>query len=207
MKNKTTKNREKMRKESVTEQALLLAALYALAAFFALLLFAAGERTKTELSMTDYTTSPAALLPSKFELVLGRMVSGHPMTAMTPYLAKQDRKTATFLVSIAKQESNWGEHSPKQPDGRECYNYWGYRGQTDDMTPSGYSCFRSPKEAVSVVGGRLNTLIWNYQLDTPRELLVWKCGSSCTGHDPSDVATWQQTVGMYSKKIESETSL
>lgn len=194
------------RKESPeTEQAFFFAALFFSVAFAAILFSSSAEIVGLEMEISQ----PAAEPPVKtaFERTLGKMVAGHPMEDMVPLIARQDPMTATFLVSIAKQESNWGKHSPKNSDGSECYNYWGYRGQTEVVTPSGYSCFRTPREAVRVVGGRLNRLIFDYELDTPKELLVWKCGSSCESHDQSDVARWENTVGMYSEKIEKNSSL
>ncbi|MBP9752022.1 MAG: glucosaminidase domain-containing protein [Candidatus Moranbacteria bacterium] len=187
------------------EQAFFFATLLFSAAFAAVLFSSSAEIFALDVE----NRQPPAQAPwkSSLERTLGKMVAGHPMEDMVPFIAKQDPMTATFLVSIAKQESNWGKYSPKDEDGRECYNYWGYRGQTEFVTPSGYSCFRTPKEAVKVVGKRLNRLIFDYELDTPKELLVWKCGSSCAGHDQADVARWQNTVGMYSEKIERESSL
>jgi hypothetical protein len=204
MKKKSTKKKI-MALESVSEQAMLLAVLYVFSAFFALLIYSAGK--VASIRMDTFNPVTVVQPKSRLELALSHMVSGHPMERMVPYIAQQDPLTATFLISIAKQESNWGKHAPLSDGGRDCYNYWGYRGNTENVTPSGYSCFRSPREAVRVVGGRLNRLIWEYNLDTPQELLVWKCGSSCESHNQADVARWQNTVGMYSKKIESESSL
>jgi hypothetical protein len=188
-----------------TEQAFFFASLFFSAAFAAILFSSSAEIVALEIGSPQPVSQP--LPKSSLEKTLGKMVAGHPMEDMVPYIARQDPVTATFLVSIAKQESNWGKYSPKNLDGSECYNYWGYRGRTESVTPSGYSCFRTPKEAVKVVGKRLNRLIWDYELDTPKELLVWKCGSSCAGHDPADVVRWQNTVGMYSKKIEEDSAL
>ncbi len=188
-----------------TEQAFFFVTLLFSATFAALLFSSSAEIFVLNLESSQEVTQVPP--KSSLERTLGRMVAGHPMENMVPFIAQQDPMTATFLVSIAKQESNWGKHSPKDEDGRDCYNYWGYRGQTENVTPSGYSCFRTPKEAVKVVGKRLNRLIFDYELDTPKELLVWKCGSSCAGHDQADVARWQNTVGMYSEKIESDSKL
>lgn len=187
----------------ITQDSIFFTLLFAVSAFFALLFFAAGEKVSMDIDKLSSVPAPK----SKFEVVVSTMMRGHPMKSMASYIAAQDPLTATFLVAIAKQESNWGKYSPKAADGSECYNYWGYRGQTRDVTPSGYSCFRSPEEAVLVVGGRLSRLIFDYGIDTPRELLVWKCGSSCENHDQDDVARWQRTVGFYSKKIKEDASL
>ncbi len=190
------------REDPETEQAFFFAVLFFAVAFLGVLVVSSAEMATLDISRSQ-AVEPAAP-KSSFERVLGKMVSGHPMEDMVPFIARQDPTTATFLVSIAKQESNWGKRSPKDEDGRECFNFWGYRGQTEKVTASGYSCFENPRQAVRVVGRRLNTLIEEYDLDTPRELIVWKCGSSCESHDPADVARWQRTVGLYSEKIEKE---
>ena len=190
------------REDPETEQMFFFAALFFAAAFLGILVVSSAEMATFDISRPQ-VAEPAAP-KSSFERVLEKMVSGHPMEDMVPFIARQDPTTATFLVSIAKQESNWGKRSPKDAEGRECWNFWGYRGQTEKVTASGYSCFENPRQAVRVVGRRLNTLIDEYDLDTPRELIVWKCGSSCESHDPADVARWQRTVGLYSRKIEKE---
>lgn len=188
-----------------TEQAFFFAILFFSAAFAAILFASSAEIIVLEIGMSRPVAQ--TLVKSSLEKTLEKMVAGHPMEDMVSYIARQDPVTATFLVSIAKQESNWGKYSPKNSDGSDCYNYWGYRGQTEEVTPLGYSCFRTPKEAVKVVGNRLNQLIWDYKLDTPKKLLVWKCGFSCAGHNPVDVARWQNTVGMYSEKIVKDLAL
>ena len=98
------------------------------------------------------------------------------MMAMIPALTEQDRDVASYLVSIAKKESDWGLHTPKK-NGRECYNLWGYRGR-ENPTESGYSCFDSPEQAVQVVGGRIGKLLGE-RIDTPAKMVVWKCGGDC----------------------------
>jgi len=117
---------------------------------------------------------------------------------MAPYLAKEDGQTASFLIAIAKKESNWGKHSP-QKSGRDCYNYWGYKDGYK-QTESGYSCFDSPEQAIETVGGRIDNLIGK-KIDTPAEMVVWKCGSSCAGHDSQDVKKWIADVGLYYRKL------
>ena len=68
------------------------------------------------------------------------IVTGHPIETMVSYIAQCDQETASFLIAIAKKESDWGTYSPKK-DGKDCYNYWGYRGSYN-LTQSGYSCGR-----------------------------------------------------------------
>ena len=126
------------------------------------------------------------------------LISGHPMENMTPFIAKQNDEVAKYLVAIAKKESNWGKFSPKK-DGRDCYNYWGYRG-TYNQTASGYSCFDSPKQAVKVVGERINELI-KQDIQTPQDMIVWKCGRSCAGHGEANVQKWIDDVEMYYNKL------
>jgi hypothetical protein len=123
-----------------------------------------------------------------------KMVVGYPMRNMIPFIGKQDDKVAAFLVAIAKKESNWGKHTPKK-NGKECFNYWGYRGP-ENPTRSGYSCFDSPKQAVRVVGKRIRNLIAK-KIDTPQEMVMWKCGAACAGNDSSSANKWVKDVGFY----------
>jgi hypothetical protein len=129
---------------------------------------------------------------------LTELVKDHPMVEMVPFISKRDKRVAAFLVGIAKKESNWGLHSPTS-GGKDCHNYWGYKGNYNP-SPSGYSCFDSAEQAVSVVGDRIEDLI-NKNIDTPEKMLVWKCGSSCKSHDPAGVKSWVATVRTYWQKM------
>jgi len=133
-----------------------------------------------------------------FEIKIRSLVSGYPIEEMAPFIANQDREVAAFLVAIAKKESSWGKHTPKK-NGIECYNFWGYRGK-ENPTESGYSCFETPEEAVSVVGARIQKLV-DQGLNTPEKMLVWKCGNSCATHDPAGVRKWVSDVAQYIDKI------
>jgi hypothetical protein len=128
-----------------------------------------------------------------------KLVGSRPIRTMVSEIATRDLQTASYLVAIAKHESNLGKFSPKK-DGRDCYNYWGYRG-TYNKTKSGYSCFDSPAQAVSVVGNRIQGMTRLENRNTPEEMLVWKCGKSCANHDPMDVERWKNNVDWYFKKI------
>jgi len=128
------------------------------------------------------------------------LVTGHPIEEMLPYIAKCDKETAIFLIAIAKKESDWGGHSP-QKEGKNCYNYWGYRG-TYNQTDSGYSCFDSPEQAIAVVAQRIGELLAK-NIDTPQKMVVWKCGKSCAGHDPVSVQKWIRDVELYRDKLNS----
>jgi len=129
---------------------------------------------------------------------ISELVSNHPLEKMAVWIGRKNENVASFLVAIAKKESNWGLHSPKK-NGRDCFNYWGYRG-TYNQTNSGYSCFDSPEQAVDVVGGRIEELI-SQGINTPEKMLVWKCGSSCASHNPQDVRKWVADVSMYLNKL------
>ncbi|MEI7750308.1 MAG: hypothetical protein WCJ25_04900 [Candidatus Moraniibacteriota bacterium] len=147
--------------------------------------------------------------PSKveFENRIREMVKGYPIEDMVPYIVEQDRTVATYLIAIAKKESGWGVHVPVL-DGQDCFNYWGYRGIRLMMGTGGHTCFNSRKDAVETVGKRLHTLIYDNNLSTPEELIVWKCGSTCAGHDPYSVQKWISDVDMYYEKlnVSEETS-
>jgi hypothetical protein len=140
---------------------------------------------------------------SKFEKVkqeelskeIKKMIAGTPMEKMTPYIAEKDRKVAAFLVAIAKKESNWGKRVPVL-NGQDCFNYWGYRGIRDRMGTGGHTCFDSPEDAVDTVAGRLKELV-EADIDTPEEMVIWKCGSSCAGHSDYSVKKWISDVEMY----------
>lgn len=128
------------------------------------------------------------------------LVIGHPIEVMLPYIARCDLSVASFLIAIAKKESDWGEHAPRKAN-RDCYNYWGYRG-TYNQTDSGYSCFDSPQQAIETVGNRIQALI-KKKIDTPQKMIIWKCGSSCDGHDPMGVKKWISDVALYYDKLNS----
>ncbi|MEI7750217.1 MAG: hypothetical protein WCJ25_04415 [Candidatus Moraniibacteriota bacterium] len=184
------------------ESVLYLSVLLASVGFIALLISAAATGVGYDIDAVGTAPVATSHAKTRFEREVGKMVEGSPIEAMVPYIARQDPETAKFLISIAKHESNWGKLSPKDYAGRTCYNYWGFRGSGDNITASGYSCFGSPKEAVAVVGSRLDYLVHGLALDTPQELVVWKCGSSCVGHSPADVNRWIGNVDFYSKKVE-----
>lgn len=129
-----------------------------------------------------------------------KLMADHPMEKMAPYISTKDERVAAFLVGIAKKESNWGKYSPKL-NGRDCYNYWGYRGQEGDITPSGYTCFKNPRQAVNEVARRIDVLVNESNLDTPEKMVVWKCGWNCDGHSDQSVSKWIADVGYYYRKV------
>jgi hypothetical protein len=131
------------------------------------------------------------------EKKINYLVDGYPIERMMPYILQKDPKVAVFMVSIAKKESNWGKRKPVL-DGKDCYNYWGFRLQTDNMGSNGHTCFNSPKEAVDVVAARLEEMVNKEDINSPREMVVWKCGYGCQNEakTPSE-RKWIKDVSYY----------
>ncbi len=187
------KKRKKILKRISTPEDFLFGFLIILSVSFAVLCFAGARDIPQAAQLAVKDESQL-----KYEKKLRGMVDGYPMEKMAPFLARKDRKVAAYLVAIAKKESNWGKRSPKK-NGRECYNYWGFRGR-QGRTRSGYSCFGSPKEAVNVVGKRVGELV-AAKVDTPQEMVLWKCGSNCGGREARAAKKWISDVDYYYKKI------
>jgi hypothetical protein len=192
-KRKTKKKEEKPRHRLSSFEDVFFGLLVALSLLFISQCFFGEEKAGTMASVT-----PQEQKPTKMEKSIGKMVSGFPIKKMTPYIAKKDKRVAAFLVAIAKKESNWGMFSPKK-NGRDCYNYWGYRG-SQNTTKSGYSCFDSPRQAVNVVGGRIRDLVAE-NVDTPQEMLLWKCGRHCNANTSRGAAKWVRDVNAYYTKF------
>lgn len=180
--------------EDVFDRKAVLFVMIFLAFFFDLLILGSTK------SFSNLKPEIKTKIITPLEKNIKKMVFGYPIEKMVPYISTQEKKTAAFLVSIAKKESNWGKYSPKL-NGKDCYNYWGYRGQSENMTPSGYTCFRNPRQAVNVVGGRISDLINDSELSTPAEMIVWKCGWNCAGHSDESVSKWIADVGLYYNKV------
>lgn len=129
------------------------------------------------------------------------MVKGYPIENMVPYILKKDKTVAAFLIGIAKKESSWGERVPVL-NGKDCYNYWGYRGKRARMGTGGHTCFDSPQDAVDTVAKRLEFLVKDEKADTPKEMVtIWKCGYDCSWDDPKAVKKWVSDVDMYFDKF------
>ncbi len=137
-----------------------------------------------------------------FEKQVKAMVKGYPIEKMLPEIFKQDKTVASFLIAIAKQESDWGVHVPVYKD-QDCYNYWGYRGENPVGT-GGHSCFSSPQEAVDIVAKRIKFLVSNDKLNTPAKMVVWKCGYSCSWDNPQNVQRWISNVSVYFSKLNKD---
>jgi len=160
---------------------------------FAFLSWQSAGNIQTSFLTTDTLKDKIA-----FEKKIKKVTKGYPIEEMAPYISRKKKRTASFLVAIAKKESNWGRHAPKK-NGRECFNYWGYRG-SENPTASGYSCFDSPQHAVNVVGRRINKLV-SQKVDTPKEMILWKCGGLSCARKDRGAAKWIWDVEKYYQKI------
>jgi hypothetical protein len=150
-------------------------------------------------SIENIKKSGKAVQEEEIKSQLYQLVGNSPIREMVPHIMKLDNKVAAFVVGIAKKESDWGRHAPSQ-GGRTCYNYWGYKGSGSRGTSMGYACFGNSKEAVETVGKRIDTLV-SKNINEPKKMLVWKCGSSCAGHDPAGVQKWVSDVNLYFDKV------
>ncbi len=170
-----------------------------------------GEATQAPPSGVSITSSPTPVIDpldaikaidrNRFNAEVTDMVKGYPIEAMLPYILKQDRDVAMFLIAIGKKESNWGKRVPVL-NGQDCYNYWGYRGIRDKMGTGGHTCFNNPEDAVTTVAKRIKTLVQEKKLNTPAKMIVWKCGSTCTGHSGESVRKWISDVDMYVQELK-----
>lgn len=140
----------------------------------------------------------------EFKGELLQYIKGKPMEDMAPYIAKQPRIVAAFIVGIAMKESKFGVYAPHDASGRDCHNYWGYKGR-ENTTASGYSCFTSPEQAIQVVGKKINSLVAR-GISNPAEMISWKCGSSCAGHGAENVRKWIADVGVNFYKLNAKQS-
>ncbi|HUD08506.1 MAG TPA: hypothetical protein VMQ48_00210, partial [Candidatus Saccharimonadales bacterium] len=70
---------------------------------------------------TSFSTMNISNEKNVFQEKINDLVGGYPIEKMTPYISHKNKKVASFLVAIAKKESNWGRRSPKK-NGKECFN-------------------------------------------------------------------------------------
>lgn len=132
------------------------------------------------------------------------MTKGYPIEDMADEIAKKDKVIAAFLVGIAMKESTWGKHVPLL-DGKDCYNYWGYRGKRARMGTGGHTCFDSRKDAVDTVSKRLEFLVNNEKITTPDKMVVvWKCGYDCSWDNKKNVQKWISDVDKYFDKFNEK---
>lgn len=139
--------------------------------------------------------------PSALEVEIKNMVQGYPIEKMTPYILQQNPKTAMFMIAIAKKESAWGKRHPVLA-GQDCFNYWGFRLKSEKMGSGGHTCFNSPEEAVSVIANRIDELVESEKIDTPKEMVIWKCGYNCQTRAKSESEIkWIKDVDYYYSKM------
>lgn len=136
---------------------------------------------------------------SLLEQEIVEIVDGYPLKNMAPSISRYERQVAALAVGIAKKESDWGRRAPSK-NGKDCYNYWGYKGSGKSGTAMGYACFASAEEAVKTVVSRIEYFV-NKNLNTPARMVVWKCGFSCSWDNPKNVAKWISDVSIYYNRI------
>lgn len=155
---------------------------------------------------TEKNNVPLSQMPivrNEFRGKIDDMVAGFPIAKMSRQIARQDKTTAALMVAIAKKESNWGKRRPVL-NGQDCFNYWGYREKRDRMGSGGHTCFDSPEDAVSTVSRRIDTLVTEYERNTPEKMIIWKCGLSCNKDSQSAVKKWIADVDIYYQKLIGE---
>lgn len=160
-----------------------------------------GDVKATQTASIIKTLTPEEVSQNKFNAEVTDMVKGYPIETMLPYILVQDTDVASFLIAIGKKESNWGKRVPVL-NGKDCFNYWGYRGIRAKMGSGGHTCFDSPEDAVNTVAKRIKTLVQEKKLNTPAKMIVWKCGSTCAGHSKEGVRKWISDVAMYLPDLE-----
>ena len=137
-----------------------------------------------------------------FNRKVKELVKGYPIEHFLPYLLNEDHEVVSFYIAIARKESNWGKRVPVL-NGKDCYNYVGYRGKSEKMGTGGHTCFANREEAVRVVSRRIEELIKKYGRDTAKEMVVWKCGSDCNATGGQAAANkWISDVDTILKELK-----
>jgi len=166
----------------------------------------AEDNTSLQLADADVVMNLIATIDDEkhadFTKEILTYLKGRPMEDMAPYIAKQPRTVAAFIVGIAMKESKFGVYAPHDANGNDCHNYWGYRGP-ENTTASGYSCFNTPEAAITAVGRRIARLV-DQGASNPSEMVVWKCGASCSWDNPANVRSWIADVGINFYKLNSK---
>ncbi len=163
--------------------------------------YTAGENSARKVSSPLLAEKPQLFKKSSdFENKIYTLVGNAPIREMVPFISKRNKKVAAFIVGIAKKESGLGKHSPLK-DGKNCYNYWGYKGAAGRGSSAGFACFASAEEAVKIVGNRIEVLVGKNRTTPAAMVHTWKCGTSCVG-DPG-APSWVSTVTTVFNKIAS----
>lgn len=158
------------------------------------------EELSVALNKEKQTTKGDQSLKKRIEA----LVAGYPLEVMAPTISEYDRSVAALIVGIAKKESNWGKRVPRSSDGADCFNYWGFKGAGSRGMAMGHGCFGSPEEAVHAVGKRISELVAKRMTSEPKNMIVWKCGSSCATHSKESVEKWISDVTLYYQKIQAD---
>lgn len=195
--NKNRQDRLILQERAQAQQGLMLTLLSSVVFLMAFALTIVGRTPEERVTVAPVHQQTA------LERDIHSLVSGYPIEVMSAEIAKHDRTVAAFVVAIAKKESNWGKRVPTL-DGKDCYNYWGFREERDRMGTGGHTCFDSPKDAVNSVAKRIETLVYEYDRNTSKEMVVWKCGYSCDGHSVESVNKWIGDVDFYFRKLQTE---
>ncbi len=161
-----------------------------------LFIYSFNRETQKEVLVMENKEEINENLKKKIE----EMTRGYPIEKMAGLIATKDEKVAALIVSIAKKESDWGKRVPLL-NGRDCYNYWGYREKRERMGTDGHTCFNNPRDAINTVGNRISELVYKEKLDTPSKMIAWKCGSSCASHSEESVKKWISDVDWYFQKL------
>ncbi|MBP9727985.1 MAG: hypothetical protein KBD27_01265 [Candidatus Moranbacteria bacterium] len=156
---------------------------------------------KKEVVFRTVDAVPVPVTDNDLTQTIRDMTTGYPMEVMAPAISAYDRQVAGLIVGIAKKESNWGKRVPVDTAGADCFNYWGFKGAGSRGVAMGHGCFGSPEEAVQAVGNRIAELVAKRQTSEPKNMTIWKCGSSCATHSPESVRKWIADVDLYYRQI------
>lgn len=160
-----------------------------------------GNAFQIERTAAQVPNSVKSYRQEVWENHIARMTTGYPIAKMLPNIFQYDHKTVAYIIGIGKKESNWGKISPTQYD-EDCYNYWGYTAPGTRGLAAGHGCFGSREEAVQSVANQLETYLYEDQYQTPKQLVVWKCGYTCAGHSPTAVRKWISDVAYYTDQLD-----
>lgn len=139
----------------------------------------------------------------KFEARIRELVGDSPIKQMAPYMAKEDPLVTAMFIAIAKKESAWGRRVPVN-NGRDCYNYVGFRLKTEKLGSGDHSCFATPKEGFERTAKRIKDLIYKENMTTAKKMVSpWKCGYRPDLDDPGAVQKWVSDVDSILKEVHS----
>jgi hypothetical protein len=164
----------------------------------------AEAEKKAEAEAVKKKAADAILAKQKeFEMKILDLVGDHPIKQMAPCIAKEDPLVAAMFIAIAKKESSWGDHVPVN-NGKDCYNYVGFRLKTAKMGSGEHSCFATPQEGFERTAKRIKDLIYDEKMTTAKKMVSpWKCGYRPDLDDPKAVQKWVSDVDSILKEVHS----